>query len=196
MQIWRNPTWPQLRQTCQIGAQYLCMLANYSMRLLLLCTAGIVYASGSHPSPQSRHMTPKLVYANAQCTLDSVASDVQSRWVASQAQLDQLYSQLYAQALGANKSAAPTIDFKNYGVVLVQMGQKRSAGYRLELPAQELVVKAGAMKLQVNWIEPAPGAMVAQVITHPCLLVSVPLADFHRLDVVDQHQQVRTSLSR
>ena len=172
------------------------VLANCLMLLALLCPAITVHASGSHPTLQSMHMTPQLLYASLQCPLNSDARNEQSQWITSQTQLEQLYAQFSAHILGAKKIKAPPVDFKSSGVVLLRMGQKHSGGYRLELPEQKLAVKEGVVQLRVNWIEPAPGAIVAQVITSPCLLVRVPLAAYHRLEVVDQEHHIRASLLR
>jgi len=81
-------------------------------------------------------------------------------------------------------------------VILVNMGEQRTAGFGVRLASKPAQVVDGKLQLSVNWVSPNPGMMQAQMITHPCLVVSVD-AEFKQVDVVDQEGRVRLStLSR
>lgn len=77
-------------------------------------------------------------------------------------------------------------------IILVNMGEQRTAGYGVHLASETAQVVDGSLRLPVNWVSPKPGMMLAQMITHPCLVVSVE-AEFQQVDVVDQNGQVRLS---
>lgn len=168
--------------------------------LLLVCLPmawfpAAVVAKGSVPPQEAMTMKPEQLFASAQCPVASAGSDVSSQWITTQAQLDRLYAQLNSHIVGDNKPAAPKLDFIASGVLLLHMGQKNTGGYGLQLPAQELVIKDATAVLRVKWMEPEAGAMVIQVLTSPCLLVRMPLGDYRRIEVVDQNNKTRTSLT-
>jgi hypothetical protein len=79
----------------------------------------------------------------------------------------------------------PAPDFEREAVLLVSMGQQRSAGYAVELARPVALVKDEVAGLQVNLRRPAPGAMTAQVLTSPCLVVKLPREGLAEVRVVD-----------
>lgn len=152
-----------------------------------------VLANGSKPPPET--MKPKVLYASLNCPIKGTDTSATGQWITTQAQLDQVYAQLRSLQLGEEKPGAPKLDFYSTGVLMLHMGNKNTGGYRLQLPRQDLVVKDGGAVLRVQWSEPAPGAIVTQVMTSPCLLVRMPLDDYHRIEVVDQNNHTRIKLS-
>ena len=75
-------------------------------------------------------------------------------------------------------------------IVLINMGQQRTAGYGIRLAEDGAQLQGDTLRLSVVWEIPQPGMMQAQVITHPCLAVSVK-GEFHNVQVVDQDDRVR-----
>lgn len=57
-------------------------------------------------------------------------------------------------------------------LLILRAGTKPSAGYRLTIEEQAVV--DGVLQLHVRLRGPAPDAMVAQVLTSPCLALWVP----------------------
>jgi len=57
-------------------------------------------------------------------------------------------------------------------VLLVYLGQKPTPGYGAEL--REAAVTDGQLRIELEAQEPDPGAMMAQVITRPCVVLRVP----------------------
>jgi len=149
-------------------------------------------ARGSHPPPEN--MKPQALFASIQCAVNETGNGPGSQWITTQQQLDRLYGQLNVQLVG-KKPVAPKLDFITSGVLLLNMGKKPTGGYQLKLPDQTLAIKDDAVVLQVQWIEPSPGAMLTQVLTSPCLLVRMPLAGYGRIKVVDQDNVTRAQLS-
>jgi hypothetical protein len=88
---------------------------------------------------------------------------------------------------------ATPIDFASEGVLLVEMGQRPTAGYALALAAPEVRVVDGVATVAVRFDAPPAGAMVAQVVTSPCLLVRLPRAGLRELRVVDASGALRAT---
>jgi hypothetical protein len=77
--------------------------------------------------------------------------------------------------LHAGDQAPPKIDFTKRTVVAVFLGTRPTAGYAVEVSGTKPVGKT----LIVEWSEqtPTPGHVLAQVITSPSHLVSIPKFD-------------------
>lgn len=57
----------------------------------------------------------------------------------------------------------------------VSRGQMPTAGYRIEL--QQVSLDAQTLIIDLAWQAPDPATVQAQMLTHPCLVVAVPVAD-------------------
>ncbi len=57
--------------------------------------------------------------------------------------------------------------------ILLAWGEQPTAGYQLLLKEAEAIPEAGVLTLPVEFIKPAPGLAAAQVVTSPCMLLSV-----------------------
>ena len=81
--------------------------------------------------------------------------------------------------------AAPAADFEGGAVLLVAAGQRPTAGFELTLASPRAPVKDGVALVRVAVREPPPGAVVAQVVTSPCLVVALPRAGLAEVKVAD-----------
>ncbi|MEQ8486240.1 MAG: protease complex subunit PrcB family protein [Pseudomonadales bacterium] len=71
-------------------------------------------------------------------------------------------------------------------LIAVSRGDQPTPGYGLSLQSARL--DGATAVLELNWQTPEPGAMLAQVITHPCLVVGIAdAAGIGRVEAVDQH---------
>lgn len=72
----------------------------------------------------------------------------------------------------AGDTVAPAVDFGSRTVVAVFLGSRSSAGYTVDVTA----VREANGTLIVTWRErrPPPGAVSAQVLTSPAIIVSIP----------------------
>jgi PrcB C-terminal len=70
---------------------------------------------------------------------------------------------------------APTIDFNQRTVVALFLGSRPTAGYAIEITGTRQEGKT----LVVDWREtrPKPGMLLAQVLTSPALIASIPRFD-------------------
>jgi hypothetical protein len=111
------------------------------------------------------------------------------RWIADAGEWRDLHARINSQWM--NPPPPPMVDFPREGVLLIAMGQRSSAGYGLTLADKVAVVRDGVLTVRVDWREPLPDHLRAQVMTSPCLLVAVPDAGFTRIEVVDQEERLR-----
>jgi len=130
--------------------------------------------------------TASVVRASAQCGGEAAA--ISARWIPSEGALR---AALGAGGVFGEAAPSPAIDFKREGVLAVYMGQRPTAGYGLALHDPNVAIAKGVGTVVVRLEEPPPGAMVAQVLTSPCLLIRMPKAGLTEVRVVDPAGTVR-----
>jgi len=85
-----------------------------------------------------------------------------------------------------------TVGLKDNYLLVVNMGQQSSGGYGLSLLKEQAEITGRHLLISVRWQTPKPGMMQAQVITSPCLLVSVPRQDnYNAIVIFDQNIKKR-----
>jgi len=73
----------------------------------------------------------------------------------------------------------------------VDMGERPTAGYALAVTRAER--NARRLVLHVEWEEPAPEAIVAQVVTSPCVIIRLPPVTIDEVQVMDRSGRARIS---
>lgn len=73
------------------------------------------------------------------------------------------------------------VNLDQEALVIVTLGQKPTAGYSVGLESASRENKT--LKLVMTVTEPAPGMMVAQVITSPCVVLAVADEGWQRLEI-------------
>jgi PrcB C-terminal len=145
---------------------------------LARAAAALVAACASPKARGPSTVTASVVRASAQC--GGEASGPSARWIATEGALRA------AMGAGGMFGAEPaTVDFRKEGVLAVFMGQRPTAGYGLALHDPTVAIADGVGKVVIRFQEPEPGAMVAQVLTSPCLLVRMPKQGIRQLRIVD-----------
>jgi hypothetical protein len=79
----------------------------------------------------------------------------------------------------------------------ISRGEQPTGGYVLRLEA--IRREPGGAVIDIHWSMPPADAMVAQVITHPCLVVGIPqqhLDGLQKVEVRDQHGTLLGSAAR
>jgi len=104
----------------------------------------------------------------------------------------------WSGAAGAVNSSLPTVNaetFSHHDILVIQMGQQPNGGYRLSLLKKQASINGQDLMISVRWQTPAPDTMQAQVITNPCLLLSIPRDNnFNSISVYDQNNKKRFTL--
>lgn len=141
--------------------------------LVAMLALPLLGAEGGGCSPD-RQVPLAVVRAGVQC--GGAAAGPSVRRLVSVADL--------AEAFGSSLGAAPiVVDFEASAVLLVAAGQRPTAGYAVSLTSPSAPAKGGVALVEVKVDVPAPGAMVAQVVTSPCLVVALPKAGLTEVKV-------------
>lgn len=69
-------------------------------------------------------------------------------------------------------------------LVAISRGRQSTPGYGLTLVEARRFGNRAV--IEVNWRTPESGAVLAQVVTHPCLVVGLPEQGLERVEAVDQ----------
>jgi PrcB C-terminal len=81
-------------------------------------------------------------------------------------------------------------------VFVISMGLYPTAGHSLSLAQKRARLEHGVVTIPVVWHEPAPGAITAQVITQPCLIVALEKRQYTGVRVVDQNGVERAAWNK
>ncbi|MFN3266657.1 MAG: protease complex subunit PrcB family protein, partial [Deinococcales bacterium] len=77
--------------------------------------------------------------------------------------------------------SAPVVDFSKKRMVTIFLGQRPTGGFGLEYKSAAL--EGSTLKLVMETTSPAPGRLVAQVITSPYVVLEVTNTDFNVVQV-------------
>ncbi len=159
-------------------------------RTAQLALAAVVLAIACAAQRGHRHgaATASVVRADTQCGGEATAPS--ARWISTEG--------AFRAALGAGgvfggEAASPAIDFAKEGVLAIFMGQRTTGGYGLALHDPAVTIADGVGTVVVRFEEPAPGMMVTQVLTSPCLLLRMPRGGLREVRVVDPAGTVRAT---
>ena len=147
---------------------------RHAIRAITVAALSLVVACGEdNVQPAYGDRSVRAVYQSANCGRNQASSH--ATWIDSRAQLDVAYRRARSMTLGTKKPL-PEVQFDTHGVVLIELGQRPTAGYLLRLASQRLVMDKGDGLITFSVDKPA--GVAAQVITSPCLFVAVPRGDY------------------
>jgi hypothetical protein len=159
---------------------------------MTLMTVLALGAGCAQPEPdQNTTLLVRSLYSDSQCGGLERPTVV---WIADAAAWRSWHGRITSARLPA--PPAPAVDFSREGGLLLAMGSRSTAGYALSLAEESAIVRNGVLTVRVDWHEPPPGALLAQVMTSPCLLVKVPEATFDRVRAVDRQNRLRLEGAR
>lgn len=70
-------------------------------------------------------------------------------------------------------------------LIAISRGRQPTPGYGFTL--EEAYRDGATAVVRVRWETPEAGAVLPQMLTHPCLVVALPRDTFQRVEAVDQH---------
>jgi hypothetical protein len=120
--------------------------------------------------------------------LDQTAGAI---WINNEKELASIVSKINRLKIGGNATPAPVVDFAHDGVLLVHMGRKPTSGYGIELALMQIEIQDQIATVRVHWAEPVKGAVLAQMITHPCIMIRMTKGSYTTVRVVGQNGVVR-----
>ena len=110
--------------------------------------------------------------------------------IRNKSELENLFKDLQLKSAAA-QGLLPEINFNVDLILLVSMGQKNTDGYKLSFDSSKPIdVYADHIAVQIVWTEPMspPGQ---KLITHPCVLIKLPIGNYTRIKLYDQSKKLR-----
>ena len=115
-------------------------------------------------------------------------------WITNRTALEQTYSNL-SKHQTEYSGTLPEIDFKKYGILFLEMGQRPTGGYTINFdPSLSCVVDKTSV-IRVIWKTPKDGVIVTQAVTSPFMLLIIRHVDITSISVMDQNEQSLFELS-
>lgn len=149
-----------------------------------------------HAPAKPAQLQPQVIHRDTQCSISgsNPAAYPAATWIDQTSDLKRHYQRLGNNIVGLAPIKPPDIDFSRFGILMVEMGPKPTAGYQLEMPPQDLSINNQTARITLTWTAPAPGRLLAQVITHPCILIKLPRGNFSQIYVLDQKGRQRAEV--
>ena len=133
----------------------------------------------------------EMIYHGTNCFMDQ--REAHLRWISSRTEFKKVWEKLHSNRFGDSIHALPEVDFESYGILVINMGFRNTGGYAVELADKTVQVKDRVAKVSVHWISPSPENLVLQVITTPCLFLTLPRRDLKWIQVVDDNGELKLS---
>lgn len=134
----------------------------------------------------------KLLYSGQTCPCPT--SQPELTWFDTSQGLAQFMRQANQGLPGPAGDLAGRVDFSTHRVLAIAMGRKSTAGFSLGLIGEQAELLGDTAQIHAQWNEPSKGAIVAQMLTSPCLLIELPIGDYTQILVKDQNDRTRASL--
>ena len=165
------------------------MISTHIRSLVEIFSCGVMVSACAGSGGSPRAVPVEVIYSNVQCRGTPAPSLAR---IGDAAALGRLTGNELATGLGTATNVR--IEFPVSDTVQlfsIDMGERPSAGYALSLQRAEHA--DGVLMFYVDWQEPPPDALTAQVMTHPCVVVRVSPLDIKikKMRVIDQAGRVR-----
>ncbi len=122
-------------------------------------------------------------------------SSASARWIDNSLQLADVYKQINKNSIGLLDIPVPEIDFSNFAVLVIMMGQRPTGGFFLNIRDEKPVIDKDKLILYIDWIKPPKGAVLSQMISSPYLMLKLKKQGYSQIHVLDQNKQLRIKIN-
>jgi len=170
------------------------MMSKLPVKLLLLlyCAFFTCVSAATVDSTEGQRIPLRILAQDVLCGGNRPTTSV--TLVADSDQLKRILIESKGRMLGQSPPT-PAVDFNTEHVITIQMGQKPTGGYGIELAEPDATLNDGEALIRLRWIEPAPGAIVTQILTSPCLIIALPIGAYEEIVITDENGNVRETIS-
>ncbi len=98
--------------------------------------------------------------------------------------------QMSFSASSESDDAAANLDFDQDTIIVISMGQKPTPGYSIEVPQGSVTLQGTSLTVRTVWQQPPEGAILAQVITSPCIAITAPAAQYGNVKIESQNGDI------
>jgi len=126
----------------------------------------------------------RIVHRDHQCLSDTARIEMIQNTTA----LGQWWQPFAKQQFPARPlpQSLATIDFDRSSAIVVFLGSRPTAGYDIELYSDRARVQKTSLTIPAQWREPPSGTMAAEVVTSPCVVMTVPAGRYETVTVQDR----------
>jgi len=154
-------------------------------------------AAASQPEIHDEQQSGKqpvieTLYASQQCGRSQTSPSV--TWIDNARQLETILKRIRGTTSGGKPLSLPEPGFQHEIVLLIEMGQRPTLGYQITLTGTDnLHITRNQAHLKLNWIQPPADAMVAQMISSPCLLLKLERGNYTSVQILDKQGTVKAN---
>jgi hypothetical protein len=150
-------------------------------------------ASAGDQSPPSRSFSTVVLASGKQCR--HPPDNWRATWITSPESLRRFTRRCHADRIGGIPADLKTLDFNRFGLLGVEIGQRPTSGYGVERGTVTATLENQNAVITLTCRRPAPGAINAQVVTSPWILIRLPRGTYRTIILKDQHGQALTRLT-
>lgn len=150
---------------------------------LVFASAGCA-ATGSSSAAGYGLLPVTVLQAGRQCATSGNAW--RATWIASPDALREWVAACRSNVIRPRQDDVLAVDFSRFGVLAVEMGRRSSAGYGFDTAGVQGRVAGRVATVTVDCYRPDPGAITAQVITSPWILIQMPMGGYDGIRVVEK----------
>ncbi len=136
--------------------------------------------------PATEPMAAQTLYRGSRCLATQPGIEV-IRDAASWAEWQRQQQQLFFSASNEQEDTAADLDFGQVSVIVISMGQKPTPGYAIEVPEGSVTLQGTSLTINTVWRQPPEGAILAQVLTSPCIAITVLTTQYNTVKIMNQH---------
>ncbi len=159
---------------------------------LLLLAAGYAFPPANHAETATAPV--QILDSAVQCTPSN--KEPQVILIHNQQQLQQIASRLRGSIVPSSTFPLPVVDFNRWRVLYISAGEQPTAGYSLTLDTPPFTgeKRNGTLHLHLN--TPPADAMAAAIITHPCILVQIPVREYSTIEIRGLDRKLKVTLHK
>jgi PrcB C-terminal len=156
---------------------------------LLFGTLMVVVALAACVSsrPAIKTVPVRTLFADAQCGGEAPAI----RRLDGATQWNELRARIEGRSVSTTSQNLAIPDFSRDDVFLIAMGQRPTLGYSVTLASDVARLYDTHIQFSVIWQEPDAGALQGQMLTSPCIVVSIPAGEYGQPIAVDSQGRER-----
>ncbi len=164
--------------------------AVITFALLLLPLIAACQPGTHNMTPTNKQLGVETLYASQQCGRNQTTPS--ATWIDNAQQLETSLKRIQGTILGGKPLSLPELDFQHDIALLIEMGQRPTLGYQISLAeTDELCITQGLAHLTLNWTQPSTDAMVAQMISSPCLLLKLERGNYRSIQILDRQNIIK-----
>ncbi len=163
------------------------MITGKPLILALMLIAVGACRPGIEPSRSVATVPIRIVHRDSHC----LGATAKIELIRNPAALEQWWQPLARQQFPAKPlpQSLASIEFDRLAAIVVFLGSRPTAGYEIELYADQAMVQPASLTIPVQFRQPSPDAMVAQVMTSPCVVMTVPDGQYKTVTVRNRQGQ-------